>query len=342
MKLTGYRNIALLLTSSATITKHSSRFASSFSITRPFRFQTAVRQSMTTATTSDDTNNNNIRVALLQFHVTHNKHKNFDTCTQYIEKAARGGAQLLVLPEIWNSPYATAAFGAYAETADGPSTTLLQSAARKHNVWIIGGSIPEVEQEKYYNTCFVVNPQGNIVAKHRKVHLFDIHVPGKITFYESETLSPGNTVTTFDAFGTTFGIGICYDIRFAEYSLLLRQRGCTVLVFPGAFNMTTGPLHWELLQRARANDNQCFVLTASPARSTSDTANEIAPYPHYTAWGHSTAVSPWGEVLATTDENEGIVFADLDLNLVDEVRSSIPILKQLRGDLYKLEPTDEK
>jgi omega-amidase len=320
-----------------------------------------------------DTNNRILKVALLQFPVTTVKSTNLATCAQYIAKAAAAGAQLLVLPEIWNSPYATAAFPEYAEdlsslsaaddddqqsssSSASPSTHLLRQLARKHQIWIVGGSIPEVDttttnNKRFYNTCQVFNPMGEIVAKHRKVHLFDIDVPNGIRFMESETLSAGNAMTHFNTpcWGN-IGIGICYDLRFPEYALALRhQFHCNILIYPGAFNMTTGPAHWELLQRARAVDCQCFVLTASPARSdppptttTTAAADDAAVpanqhYPHYTAWGHSTAVSPWGDVLATRDETAGIVYADLDLKLVDEMRHAIPTSRQKRTDLYSLD-----
>ena len=118
------------------------------------------------------------------------------------------------------------------------------------------GSIPERDGSNVYNTCIIVSPKGEIVAKHRKVHLFDIDVPGKITFKESDTLTGGSSMTTFNTEFGTIGVGICYDLRFPEQAAIMRQRGCNLMVYPGAFNMTTGPAHWELLQRARALDNQ--------------------------------------------------------------------------------------
>jgi omega-amidase len=290
-----------------------------------------------------------LRVALCQFHVTHNKEENYKTAKDYLSRAAESGAQLAVLPEIWNSPYATAAFPEFAESLpnigdsdaeSSPSSKVLIDAAKDLKMWIVGGSIPEKVvidgKERIYNTCLVLNPDGEIVAKHRKVHLFDIDIPGGITFFESETLSPGETVSHFTTPVGEIGVGLCYDIRFAEYAMLLRQKhNCQVLIYPGAFNMTTGPAHWELLQRARALDNQCFVVTASPARTTEP--DEDSKYPHYTAWGHSTVVSPWGDVVATTDEKEGLVIADLDLSKVEEVRKGIPIGSQRRTDMYKLD-----
>jgi omega-amidase len=205
---------------------------------------------------SSEATSKSLRVALCQFHVTHNKEENYKTVQDYLSQAAKKGANLAVLPEIWNSPYATAAFPEYAETlpnigdsdADAsPSSQILMEAAKDLQMWVVGGSIPErvVQedgQEKIYNTCLVMNPEGIVVAKHRKVHLFDIDVPGGITFFESETLSPGETVSHFSSPFGELGVGICYDIRFPEYAMLLTQKhGCKVLFYPGAFSMTTGP-----------------------------------------------------------------------------------------------------
>jgi len=294
---------------------------------------------------NNDSSSHQLRVALCQFHVTEDKDTNLKTCASYLDQAAARGANLVVLPEIWNSPYAVSAFGDYAERLpeapaaacpESPSAEMVRRKAVQHGLWIVGGSIPERVEDKLYNTCLVFDPSGRIVAKHRKVHLFDIDVPGGITFLESETLTGGSTVTSFETPWCTIGVGICYDIRFPEYAMLLAQqpRGCQILVYPGAFNLTTGPAHWELLQRGRAVDNQVFVLTASPARTAEPPASN--KYPHYTAWGHSTATAPWEDVIATRDETEGIVVADLDLSKVAEMRRAIPVAQQKRTDLYKL------
>ncbi|KAG7366080.1 amidohydrolase [Nitzschia inconspicua] len=332
----------------------SSATTSLFAFVTPRHTQSRFDRSqlrMSSSTLDNTSHPSTLRVALCQFPVTHHKDQNEQTAKSYLQQAKDQGAQLAVLPEIWNSPYATAAFPEYAEvlpdlgdsTAEHSSASqLLMVAAKEHNMWIIGGSIPERVEENgetiIYNTCLVLNPQGTVVAKHRKVHLFDIDVPGGITFFESETLTAGSTVSHFSTPFGEIGVGICYDIRFAEYAMVLRQKyNCVLLVYPGAFNMTTGPAHWELLQRARALDNQCFVVTASPARTTEENADKDSKYPHYTAWGHSTVVSPWGEIVATTDEMEGLVVADLDLSRIQQVRNGIPIGNQRRTDLYSLE-----
>ncbi|XP_060564425.1 omega-amidase NIT2-like [Ruditapes philippinarum] len=269
-----------------------------------------------------------VRLALIQLAVSASKSDNLARAARLIKEAASKGANIVALPECFNSPYGTSYFPEYAEPIPGPSTETLVRAARENNIYLIGGSIPENDGGKIYNTCTVYDPKGDLIAKHRKVHLFDIEIPGKIKFKESETLSPGNNFSFFDTPLCRIGIGICYDIRFAEMAQIYAKNGCKLLIYPGAFNMTTGPAHWELLTRARALDNQLYVATVSPARDENAS---------YVAWGHSSAVSPWGEVVATTGHEENIVYADIDLGLVDQVRGQIPISVQRRNDLYEVE-----
>lgn len=194
--------------------------------------------------TATDTSNT-VRIALCQFPVTREKATNHQTASEYIRNAASQGAKMVVLPEIWNSPYATAAFPEYAEeipadfrelSTKSPSAALIQALSRELNLWIVAGSIPEVEDGKYYNTSLVFNPEGEIVAKHRKVHLFDIDVPGGITFFESDTLSPGQTLSSFQTPWCNVGLGICYDVRFAEYAMLLVQKHqCKIILYVSDF-----------------------------------------------------------------------------------------------------------
>ncbi|XP_060028179.1 omega-amidase NIT2 isoform X1 [Erinaceus europaeus] len=268
------------------------------------------------------------RLALIQLRVSPIKSDNLTRACGLIREAARKGAKLISLPECFNCPYGTDYFPAYAEQIPGESTHKLSEVAKECGIYLVGGSIPEKDAGKLYNTCAVFGPDGRLLVTHRKIHLFDINVPGKITFQESQTLSPGDSFSTFDTPYCRVGLGICYDIRFAELAQVYAQRGCKLLVYPGAFNLTTGPAHWELLQRGRAVDNQVYVATASQAR------DEKASY---VAWGHSTVVSPWGEVLAKADAEEMIVYADIDLKKLTEVRQQIPIYSQKRSDLYAVE-----
>eukprot|EP01112_Ceratiomyxa_fruticulosa_P009849 TRINITY_DN258_c0_g1_i1.p1 TRINITY_DN258_c0_g1~~TRINITY_DN258_c0_g1_i1.p1 ORF type:complete len:328 (-),score=61.66 TRINITY_DN258_c0_g1_i1:351-1334(-) len=263
-----------------------------------------------------------------QLLVGENKEENLSNARKAIDEASQKGAHIVSLPECFNCPYSNASFPVYAESIpDGPSTKMLSLAASSNKVYLIGGSFPEKDGDKLYNTSLVFDPEGNLIAKHRKIHLFDIDVPGKIRFKESETLSPGSTPTVFETKFGKIGLGICYDIRFAELALLYSQRGAKFLVYPGAFNMTTGPAHWELLQRSRALDNQLYVAAVSPARNPSSS---------YTAWGHSTVVNPWGEVISTTGHEPGIIYAEIDFSKLDEIRANIPITLQKRDDIYKV------
>ncbi|XP_042337233.1 omega-amidase NIT2-like, partial [Plectropomus leopardus] len=157
------------------------------------------------------------------------------------------------MQECFNSPYGTGYFPQYAERIPGESTRLLSEAAAESRVYLVGGSIPEEDGGKLYNSCTVFGPDGELILKHRKIHLFDIDVPGKIRFQESETLTPGHSLSMFETPFCKVGVGICYDMRFAELAQLYGRKGCQLLVYPGAFNMTTGPAHWELLQRGRSD-----------------------------------------------------------------------------------------
>ncbi|KAI9232820.1 MAG: carbon-nitrogen hydrolase [Podila humilis] len=278
--------------------------------------------------TSSSSNTPTCKLALVQLHVTADKDANLANARNHVLEAASKGANLIVLPECFNSPYGTSFFPEYAESiSDGPSVKALSAMAKDAKAYLIGGSIPERDPKdnKVYNTCTIYNPQGERIATHRKVHLFDIDVPGKIRFQESETLTAGNQLTHFDTEYGKIGVGICYDIRFPELAMIAARQGCFAMIYPGAFNMTTGPLHWELLQRARAVDNQMYVAACSPARDL--TAG-------YHAWGHSTVVGPGGGVLKTMDEKQGIIYADLELEAMNELRRNIPVYSQRRFDLY--------
>lgn len=251
-------------------------------------------------------------------------------------EAAKAGASLIVLPECFNSPYGTQYFPKYAETLlpsppskeQSPSYHALSDLAAEAKSYLVGGSIPELEAstEKYYNTSLVFSPTGALIGTHRKTHLFDIDIPGKIKFKESDVLSPGNKVTIIDLpeYGK-IGLAICYDIRFPESAMIAARKGAFLLLYPGAFNTTTGPLHWSLLARARAVDNQVYVALCSPARDLGAT---------YHAWGHSLIANPNAEVLTEAEDKEDIIYADLDAETIESTRKGIPIYTQRRFDVY--------
>jgi omega-amidase len=200
--------------------------------------------------------------------------------------------------------------------------------ASEAKAYLIGGSIPEYEEstKNYFNTSLTFSPNGALLAIHRKVHLFDIDIPGKIKFKESDVLSPGNKVTIVDLpeYGKV-GIAICYDVRFPELAMIAARKDCFALIYPGAFNLTTGALHWKLQGQARAMDNQVYVGLCSPARDMNAT---------YNAWGHSMIVDPNAEVLGELEEKEDIVYAELNGEKIEETRKGIPIYSQRRFDVY--------
>ena len=277
---------------------------------------------------------NPIKIALCQMNVVDNKDKNIEKAIQMIKESKKQGADLAVLPEMFNCPYENEKFIEYAEKLED-SQTLKEIAkiAKEENIHVLAGSIPELVKddendiESIYNTAVFFDNNGKQLGKHRKMHLFDIDVKGKIYFKESDTLSAGNDFTIINTDLATIGIGICYDIRFVELSRIMALEGAEILIFPGAFNLTTGPAHWELLFRSRALDNQVYAIGVAPA------LDEDASYNSY---GHSIAVNPWGEVIEELDHNEELKIVEIDLDEIKRVREEIPVLKNRRVDLYEI------
>lgn len=268
-----------------------------------------------------------MRVALIQMPVTADKAQNIQTACKKIRTAAENGSDIAVLPEMFCCPYQNDCFRAYGEAENGPAQAALSALAAELGTYIVGGSIPELAEGHVYNTSYVYGRRGELLAKHRKAHLFDIDVAGGQRFMESDTLSPGNAVTTFETEFGRMGLCICFDLRFEELARCMCLRGAKVIFVPAAFNMTTGPAHWELLFRQRAVDNQCFTIGVSPAR------NEAA---EYVAYGSSIAVDPWGAVLCRAGAEEAALYVNLDLTRLDAVRQQLPILSARRTDLYEV------
>ncbi|KAF2476150.1 carbon-nitrogen hydrolase [Lindgomyces ingoldianus] len=277
-----------------------------------------------------------VKLALIQLACTADKSHNLSHARTKVLEASKTGAKIVVLPECFNSPYGTKYFPQYAEQllpsppteTQSPSFHALSRLAREAGVYLVGGSIPEKEAsgKKLFNTSLTFAPSGELLASHRKVHLFDIDIPGKITFKESDVLSPGNKITLIDIpeYGK-IAVAICYDIRFPELATIAARKGAFLLLYPGAFNLTTGALHWELQARARAMDNQVYVGLCSPARDMSA---------EYNAWGHSMVVGPNAEVLEQLDEKEGMCVQELKAGWIEEVRKGIPLYGQRRFDVY--------
>ena len=268
-----------------------------------------------------------MRVALIQMAVTADREGNLRTAAQKLRQAAEQGADMAVLPEMFCCPYENRCFRPYGEEAGGPAQEMLSRTAAETGMYVVGGSIPELADGKVYNTSFIYGPDGAQLARHRKVHLFDIDVKGGQRFKESDTLSPGNAITTFETKFGTMGLCICFDLRFEELARCMCLRGAKVIFVPAAFNMTTGPAHWELLFRQRAVDNQCFTVGVSPARDEAGS---------YVAYGNSLAVDPWGTVLCRAGAEETTLYADLELERLEAVRAQLPILSARRTDLYEV------
>lgn len=257
--------------------------------------------------------------------VSNDKKKNLMTAESMIRKAAENGAKMAALPEMFNCPYSNEYFREYAETEQGETVKFLSALAGELKIYLIGGSIPELSGNDVYNTSYSFNKEGKIIGKHRKIHLFDIDVKGGIRFMESETLTAGEDLTIFDTEFGKIGVAICYDIRFPELFRKMALAGVKLVVLPGAFNMTTGPAHWELTIRARALDNQIYFAAVSPARDITGP---------YQAYGNSCVASPWGEICGKTDSRESIVYTEIDFKYVDDIRDQLPLLKHRRPSLY--------
>lgn len=270
---------------------------------------------------------NKFRLALLQLAVNSNKAENLEKTSRKIREAASKGAKMVVLPECLGFPTGSSNFAKYAETIPGESSKMMSRSAKENQVYIIGGVMSESDSGKLYSTCLVYGPDGSMLAKHRKIHLFGCCIPGKIRFREEDFIAPGNRLTTFNTPFCKVGVGICFDMGFAYMAEAYGQLGCKLLVYPGAFDMNTGPLYWEIFQRARALDNQVYVATASAARDESATLVN---------WGHSMLVGPTGQVVQSAGYGEELVLADVDLDQLDEAKNKLNISEEKKNDIYNV------
>lgn len=269
-----------------------------------------------------------VKAALVQMRVTEDKERNLRSAADAVRRAADAGAQVVCLPEMFICPYERHAFLAAREARGGRIWSALAQMAAESRVVLIGGSFPEAAEGRLYNTCFVFDAAGRQIARHRKVHLFDIDIAGGQRFRESDTFSPGADLTVFDTPLGRFGVVICFDIRFPELMQLMALYGAEAVFVPASFNMTTGPVHWQLLFRARALDAQIFLLGCSAARDARS---------RYVAYGHSLAISPWGTVLAELGAQPETLLVTLDLDEALRTRAQIPVMAGARRtDLYEL------
>ena len=270
-----------------------------------------------------------IKIAAIQMSTVADKMENVRTVKAYLEKIKDENPDFVILPEMFCCPYQTENFPIYAEKEGGPVWQQLSGYAKQYGIYLIGGSMPEKDAEgNVYNTSYIFDREGKQIGKHRKVHLFDIDIKGGQTFKESDTLTAGDSDTVFDTEFGKIGVMLCFDIRFPELSRMMVNDGAKVIFVPAAFNMTTGPAHWELSFRTRALDNQIYMVGCAPARDVSA---------GYISWGHSLVTDPWGRVIDMLDEKKGILLAELDMDYEEQVREELPLLKSRRKDMYKLE-----
>lgn len=269
-----------------------------------------------------------LRVAVVQMNTQDDKARNIETAMRLIGDAAATGARLVCLPEVWT--YLGPEGGHYpaAEPIPGPLTADLADAARQHDIYLHAGSFLERNGQdgQLLNTTLVFDPSGEVVARYSKIHMFDVVLDGVATYMESSTVTPGDAITTFEIDGFRVGLAICYDLRFPELHRILALRGAEAIILPAAFTMTTGKDHWEVLIRARAIENGVYMV--APAQIGSHP-------PGKWCYGRSMVVDPWGTVIATSPDVEGVIVAELDLQRVRTVRRQVPSLANRRPQAYR-------
>jgi deaminated glutathione amidase len=264
-----------------------------------------------------------MRVAVCQLNSRDQRDHNLVVARDLLERAAAAGADLAVLPEYVD--YLGPGDGApKPEGADGEFAAFFAAAARELGIWVHAGSFHEAgpDERRTYNTSLVFSPDGDLVTSYRKIHLYDVEIAGRVSYQESRSVAAGDQTVVAEIAGVRTGLSICYDLRFPElYRRLAVDGDARVLVVPAAFMLHTGRDHWEVLLRARAIENQCFVVAAG----------QIGDHePGRTCFGRSMIIDPWGTVLAQAPDTVGIVTADLDLERLEQIRSELPSLANRR------------
>src|SRR5881409_340202 len=256
------------------------------------------------------------------------KAANLETAERLVARAAATGADLVALPEKWNAIGTTEQLHAAAETLEGGESVAAMSGwARAHGVTLVGGSIAERREgrEKLSNTSLVFDPEGQLVATYRKIHLFDVEVGG-VVYRESEAEEPGNEPVVADVEDWKIGLSICYDVRFPELYSILALEGAELVTVPAHFTTPTGKDHWHVLLRARAIENQLYVAAAAQMGET---------LPGKPAYGRSLIVDPWGTVLAQAPDEETVVAAELDRARLADIRAKLPSLANRQAGAYR-------
>jgi deaminated glutathione amidase len=264
--------------------------------------------------------------AAIQMSSTPDKRENTETAGALIREAVSAGADLVALPELWSCHGLDEVYRENAEPIPGPTTGFLGNLARELGVYLLGGSILEGEPaaDRLSNTSTFFAPSGQLTAVYRKIHLFDVKVSDR-DYLESANIAPGDEIVTAKAGAATLGLSVCYDVRFPELYRLLALRGAEILAVPAAFTLQTGKDHWEILLRARAVENQAFVVAPAQWGRKADGR---------WTYGRSMIVDPWGTVLATCPDRDGYALATLDLDYLDRFRTEFPALANRRPEAY--------
>ncbi|HZS31841.1 MAG TPA: carbon-nitrogen hydrolase family protein [Methylomirabilota bacterium] len=267
-----------------------------------------------------------MRVALIQMNSQDEKAENLERAEMLVAQAAAWGSDLVLLPELWTYLGPRKRHAEVAEPIPGDTTEFLGRLSARYRFWLVGGSFLEATEgsERLHNTSVVMSPDGEVVARYRKLHLFDVEVDGR-TYQESATMVAGDEVVVASLAGVPVGLSICYDVRFPELYRRLAAWGARLVTVPAAFTLETGKDHWEVLLRARAIENQLYVLAAAQCGSHP---------PGNACFGNSMIVDPWGTVVARAGYREGVVVADVDLGHAERVRKTLPALAHRRGDLF--------
>lgn len=269
-----------------------------------------------------------LNVAVLQMNSGSDKNANIAAALELIDRAAAAGARLAVLPEVWTYLGPDEGNRPHADSVPGPVTDLLADRARRHGMYVHGGSFLETRQDEpgLSNTSLVFNPDGDIIARYSKIHMFDVVLDGDAKYMESATVTPGDEIVTVDIDGMPVGLAICYDLRFPELFRILALRGARTIILPAAFTMTTGKDHWEILIRARAIENEVFFVACGQWG--------VHP-PGNWCYGRSMIVDPWGTILATAQDGVGFAQATLNDERVSAVRRQIPSLANRQPEAYR-------
>ena len=267
-----------------------------------------------------------MRIGLAQMNSQDSRKTNLRAAETLVRKLAGEGAELVMLPEHFSFIGPDHQKPRMAEPLDSsPSLEMIRSCAAELKIHIHLGSFLEKDGDKVFNTAVVVDSSGEVIARYRKIHLFDVEVPGGKTYLESDTISPGQQTAIFAIGDFVFGLATCYDLRFPELFRSLVSRGANTLLLPAAFTLQTGRDHWEVLLRARAVENQCWVAAAGQWGA--------AP-PHHLSYGRSMVIDPWGIVVVQAVDGVSTVTADLNLDTLQSVRTSFPALTHIRTDLF--------